>query len=212
MTWSCSSYSCSCTACSLAQGAIELPRDDACRSCHAAQVESFHKTAHFLTSSDTDPTHPSSANFAPGENILKTSNPNLSFHMDAKGNFFTANCGSPQHRALREIRLVIGSGDKGQTYLFWDEDQLFQLPVSYWKDWLGKQPRLPRWLRGLRAPNHPPLPGMPRDLFRSTAAARSNRYNTTGYSLGIQCEKCHGPGQRARETGTSEVRLPIPPS
>jgi hypothetical protein len=27
--------------------------------------------------------------------------------------------------------MVIGSGGKGQTYLFWNEDELFQLPVGY---------------------------------------------------------------------------------
>jgi hypothetical protein len=29
---------------------------------------------------------------------------------------------------------VIGSGGKGQTYLYWKGDLLFQLPVSYWTE------------------------------------------------------------------------------
>jgi hypothetical protein len=32
----------------------------------------------------------------------------------------------------RFASVVVGSGEKGQTYLYWNEDQLFQSPVSYW--------------------------------------------------------------------------------
>jgi hypothetical protein len=28
--------------------------------------------------------------------------------------------------------IVIGSGRKGQTYLYWKDDKIFQLPVSYY--------------------------------------------------------------------------------
>src|ERR1700761_4218208 len=101
--------------------------DEACRSCHAAQVESFHQTAHFLTSAEPNE-HTILGKFTAGDNILRTSNPNLTFHMEAKeGGFFqTANARSER------FAIVVGSGEKGQTYLFWDSDQLFELPVSYW--------------------------------------------------------------------------------
>src|ERR1700685_4116485 len=62
--------------------------DEACRSCHAPQVDSFHRTAHFLTSALPDQ-HSILGRFTPGENILKTSNPTLSFRMDAKDTTFT---------------------------------------------------------------------------------------------------------------------------
>jgi hypothetical protein len=42
--------------------------------------------------------------------------------------------------ALRADRLVTGSGEKGQTYLYWRGNQLFQLPVSYWtelREWVN---------------------------------------------------------------------------
>jgi hypothetical protein len=52
------------------------------------QVDSFHQTAHFLTSAT--PTETSIlGKFTPGDNILKTVNPNLYFQMEAKqGGFF----------------------------------------------------------------------------------------------------------------------------
>jgi len=30
--------------------------------------------------------------------------------------------------------IVIGSGVRGQSYLYWHGDQLYELPVSYWSD------------------------------------------------------------------------------
>ena len=48
--------------------------DDACRSCHADQFASYHQTAHYLTS--MAPGHDSIlGKFTPGDNILKTANP-----------------------------------------------------------------------------------------------------------------------------------------
>jgi len=32
------------------------------------------------------------------------------------------------------IDVVIGSGVRGQSYLYWHGDQLYELPVSYWSD------------------------------------------------------------------------------
>jgi hypothetical protein len=182
--------------------------DDACRSCHAAQVESFHQTAHFLTSSVPN-AQTILGSFTPGENILKTINPNLYFAMEQKpeGFFQTAVAGTPPHTHPRSERfgLVVGSGDKGQTYLFWDDDQLFQLPVSYWKTlgWVNspgyrdgfadfERPIIPRCLE-CHATQFDALP------------PPENRYRTTGYTLGIQCEKCHGPG---REHITLEQNKP----
>jgi Cytochrome c554 and c-prime len=173
--------------------------DEACRSCHAAQVESFHQTAHFLTSSQ--PSEKSIlGKFTPGENVLKTANPNLIFQMEAKADGFyqTSVAGTAPHLSTRTERfdVVIGSGDKGQTYLFWDEDQLFQLPVSYWRDlgWVNspgyrdgfadfERATIPRCLE-CHATDFKALP------------PPSNRYSKTGFALGIQCEKCHGPGSQ----------------
>ncbi|MGC2404534.1 MAG: multiheme c-type cytochrome [Acidobacteriaceae bacterium] len=163
--------------------------DDACRSCHSAQVDSFHQTAHFLTSSE--PTERSIlGSFISPENILKTSNPSLVFHMEAKnGGFYqTANARSER------FAFVIGSGEKGQTYLFWDDDQLFQLPVSWWKDlgWVNS----PGYRDGVADFERPIIPRCLEchaTRFNSTSPP-SNRYSLSGYQLGIQCEKCHGPG------------------
>src|SRR5271170_1793101 len=56
--------------------------DDACRSCHQDKVEAFHRTAHYLTSRLPD-RDSILGNFSPDANILKTSNPDLFFRMEA---------------------------------------------------------------------------------------------------------------------------------
>jgi hypothetical protein len=164
--------------------------DNACRSCHAAEVESFHQTAHFLTSSEPSE-HSILGKFIPPNNTLPTSNPNLTFRMEEKnGNFFqTANARSER------FAFVIGSGEKGQTYLFWDGDELFQLPVSYWQDlgWVNS----PGYRDGIADFERPIIPRCLEchaTYFDSTPPP-SNSYSHNGYQLGIQCEKCHGPGR-----------------
>jgi hypothetical protein len=181
--------------------------DDACRSCHAAQVDSFHQTAHFVTSSV--PTEKSIlGKFTPGDNILKTVNPNLYFQMDEKdGGFFQASvAGAPPHTSSRTERfaVVVGSGEKGQTYLFWDGDQLFQLPVSYWTDlgWVNS----PGYRDGTADFERPIIPRCLEchATYFEALPPPSNRYSTTGFSLGIQCEKCHGPGREHVEQEKSK--------
>jgi Cytochrome c554 and c-prime len=175
----------------LAQARDGYVGDDACKSCHATQVESFHQTAHYLTS--TLPTgHAILGSFTPGSNILKTSNPNLVFRMEAKpGGFFqTANSRSER------FALVVGSGEKGQTYLFWDGDQLFELPVSYWADvgWVNS----PGYRDGVADFERPVIPRCLEchTTYFDPQPPPSNSYNQAGLSLGIQCEKCHGPGKQ----------------
>jgi hypothetical protein len=65
--------------------------------------------------------------FTEGDNILKTSNPELFYRMEAnpRGQFQAAVMGIPPDTTSRTERfdLVIGSGGKGQTYLYWKGEE-----------------------------------------------------------------------------------------
>jgi hypothetical protein len=208
---------------STTRNAQDFAGDDACRSCHREQVETYHHTAHFLTSRPADGST-ILGKFTPGNNILKTANPALFFRMDehkpdAKGKsstgrepgfFQTAVEGTPPHTTSHTERfaLVVGSGGKGQTYLFWKSDQLFQLPVSYWTNlgWVNS----PGYRDGFVNFDRPIIPRCLEchATYFEALPPPSNRYATTGFALGIQCEKCHGPGREhiAREASQEKSK------
>jgi hypothetical protein len=172
--------------------------DDACVACHRDKIESYHRSAHYLTS--RLPAKDSIlGNFSPDENILKTSNPDLFFRMEAKdaGFFQTAVQGIPPYVTSRTERfgLVVGSGGKGQTFLFWKGDLLFQLPVSYWKDvgWVNS----PGYRDGVAYFDRPVNSRCLEchGTYFDSLAPPINRYSPTGLTVGITCEKCHGPGR-----------------
>ncbi|HUA13813.1 MAG TPA: multiheme c-type cytochrome [Verrucomicrobiae bacterium] len=130
-------------------------------------------------------------------------------HVDNEMAFFqTAVEGKPPYVTSRSERFafVVGSGGKGQTYLFWKAGELFQLPVSYWEalGWVNS----PGYRDGFADFDRPIIPRCLEchaTYFKSIPPG-PNRYSTTGFELGIQCETCHGPGQQHVESEKSKSR------
>ena len=176
--------------------------NDQCLACHE-DYRKYLATAHHLTS------QPANANtiagsFAPGKNILRTSQRELHYRMEARNNAFfqTGVLGTPPDTISISERfdLVIGSGRKGQTYLYWGkEDQLFQLPVSYWTgvaSWVNSPGYGDRTLDFSR-PVASRCLECHATFFESVAdSGVLNRYRKSNYTVGISCEKCHGPGKQ----------------
>jgi hypothetical protein len=190
--------------------------DEACRSCHQDKVETFHRTAHYLTS--RLPGKDSIlGNFSPDSNILKTSNPDLFFRMEAKdeGFFQTSVEGIAPYTTSRTERfaLVVGSGGKGQTFLFWKGDLLFQLPVSYWNEvgWVNS----PGYRDGVAYFDRPVNSRCLEchATYFESHAPPVNRYSQTGFVVGVTCEKCHGLGREHVHRFTSkQVDVPSDPA
>jgi hypothetical protein len=201
--------------CALAAHGAALVGDEACSACHQEKVHSFHQTAHSKTSS-LPSAETIRGKFSAGPNRMTTANPNLVFVMeaDAKGFFQTAHMKTSATEELsrsERIDVVVGSGRKGQTYLFWDGDQLFQLPVSYWTDmdgWVNS----PGYIDG-NADFERPI--VPRCLECHSSSFENrpppeNRYNVASLVLGVSCERCHGPGSEhvARFSSASPPKTP----
>lgn len=173
-----------------------LAEAESCRPCHAAIVTSYLTTAHFASTAvaDTTTVHGS---FAPGANVLQTANPAIAFTMERRpdGLYQTARDTALGLSRSERFGVVVGSGRKGQSYLFWADGVLIQLPVS----WLAAPDR---WIN---SPGYQDgqvdfdrvIP--PRCLechsttFRVEQVATGARY-AEDYQLGISCQKCHGPG------------------
>ena len=189
--------------------------DATCLSCHSDK-STFETTAHRLTS--RQPTGSSiHGSFRLGENVLRTSNRDLEFRMDAtdSGFYQTAITGPAYDTTVESNRIafVVGSGRKGQSYLWHEGDRLFQLPVSTWVGlgWINS----PGYRDGLVEFNRP-IP--PRCLechssgFESVADPTVvNRYCLSNPMLGITCETCHTSGEEHVRRERSSLRA-LPPS
>ncbi len=147
---------------------------------------------------------------------MKTFNPELTFLMEARNGHFcqTAIWRRSGHttKHTEQIDLVIGSATKGQTYLYWKQNGLFELPVSYWTQ-LHQWVNSPGYVDGSADFDRPVLP---RCLECHTTYAQpinaspsENHYDRGSIVLGISCERCHGPGREHVEmhSRTSESSI-----
>ena len=193
--------------------------DQPCRSCHEQETNLYFETAHHLTS-QMPSKHSVLGKFGTGEKTLRTSNPVLHYEMTAsKEGYFETAVGelSPFQKVTRSERIdiVVGSGRKGQTYLFWRDNELFELPVSYWTEldsWVispGYRDDAPDFHRGV----------VPRCLEChagrfATLPESDYSYDPSSFVLGITCERCHGPGGKhvhLRRTQTGAIPAPQDP-
>jgi hypothetical protein len=198
--------------------------DAACAECHAAEARTYAGTLHARDSSLAD-RRTILGDFTTGQNVLRTGNPNIIFAMiQAPDGFYQSavNIADPQNLTgeAQRFDLVIGSGRRGQTYLYWKDEQLFELPVSWWietHEWINS----PGYVDGNV---HFDRPIVPRCLechatAFQTAGPPANKYLKDSLALGIGCEKCHGPGAEhvAREksahppaAGSDEIAIVNP--
>jgi hypothetical protein len=167
----------------------------ACMSCHPSVFESHIHTDHFLSS------RPANAaaikgSFDPGKNVFEL-NDRLKVVMK-KTDDGLQQVGFVDGFEInsKPIDVVVGSGKNGQTYLYWQDNELFQLPVSYSTPLNG-------WCNS---------PGYPTDqiLFNRKIPGRCLECHSTYFKsektsgqaavfdrdqvvYGIDCERCHGP-------------------
>jgi hypothetical protein len=178
--------------------------DEGCRTCHASEFDSYLGTRHHRTSQL--PTKDSiEGHFDAGRNTMNSLDPAVSFQMDARtdaqgvGFFETALEGKPGHEKTRteQIGLVFGSGRKGQTYVYWRGDELFELPVSYWTS-LDRWVNSPGYVDGTADFNrgiNPRCLECHSTYFQTVESPRPGfHYDRTNFVLGISCERCHGAG------------------
>ncbi|MFL5616284.1 MAG: multiheme c-type cytochrome [Gemmatimonadaceae bacterium] len=172
--------------------------DATCISCHQ-QKSRFEMTAHHLTSRQAAAST-IDGSFTNGANVLTTSNPALHFRMDstASGFYETAVTGRGPDTTTRteRIDIVTGSGRKGQSYLSWRNEHLFQLPISFWRGlgWINS----PGYRDGIANFDRPIAPRClechSTGIESMPEPAANNGYRLTSVKLGVSCETCHGSG------------------
>ena len=154
-----------------------------CGPCHLGVVQSYQQTAHFLTSGSAN-SSTIRGNFQEGHNVLQTAVPGISFHMERRGDSFYQTASDHGRTHSERFDLVLGSGERGQSYLYWKGGLLYQLPVSYLALTGG-------WINSPGYPDgevHFERVIPPQCLeCHATAGARSGQLDA-----GIACQRCHG--------------------
>lgn len=170
-----------------------------CKSCHADIYNSYISTAHYLSSTPASK-KTIHGSFSKDANVVFY-RPALKVAMEQtdSGFYQVAYLDGVARQAAR-FDMVIGSGRKGQSYLYWANENIFQLPVSYYvpeKKWVN-------------SPGYPPgfvlfNRNIPNGCFechssfiKKTATKPVGNYLVDYFDkqqtiYGIDCERCHGP-------------------
>jgi Cytochrome c554 and c-prime len=165
-----------------------------CAGCHRDIYESHIKTAHYTDS------RPASKEFIKGS--FQGGRNKFVFNQFSsvtlekrKNGFFQVAYMNDSEYMRKPFDIVIGSGRKGQTYLYWEDDLLFQLPVSYytpmnsWCNSPGFPSNYPRFDRRTTA--------QCLECHGTYAQAKEevavNAFDKSTIIYGIDCERCHGP-------------------
>lgn len=170
----------------------------ACATCHRAIYQQHLHTAHYLTSRRSNATNiPGSVEppqnkfyFNPSVYLAVERRDSLTWQVEYVN-------GAEQTRAPLDI--TVGSGKRGETFLYWYRNKLLQLPLTYFTE-------LHQWTNSPGFSN--------RVIFRRPATSRCLECHSTYFHVtsaagvepedfshsdivyGVDCEKCHGPAAR----------------
>ena len=171
---------------------------EACQSCHKNIYDSFLHTAHFNTS-----------RAATEESVKGTFNTDSSFYsyslynrvfMEKKSNLlYQVEYYKNEKKNIHRFDIAIGSGTRGQSYLYWDNNKLFQLPVSYFTaagQW-SNSPGFPEHNIDFNRLITTGCLECHATFSKDISSTRENGDdNSKQLMLGITCERCHGPGEK----------------
>lgn len=169
-----------------------------CIPCHTGIYNAHAKTAHFNTSALADSSK-IKGSFEPGQNTHVLNNRVLFTMMATDSGFYQKANFIHNQLKLFDLRMdiVIGSGTKGQSYLSWENDKLFQIHTSYFTP-TNSWTRSPG-LREIASPR----PVVARCFECHSTFAKSttpdkkgNAFDKSQIIYGIDCERCHGPSAK----------------
>jgi hypothetical protein len=171
----------------------------ACGKCHSSITDAYLLTAHAKSTSVASSSSIAGSFHADSNHFQY--NEHIKVLMEKRDNrFFQAAYQDGVEKASYPFDIVIGSGRKAQTYLYWLDPNAYQLPVSY--SVLAKS-----WVN---SPNYPSDKVrfdriIPVGCFEchSSYIERMGIHAKNGFRVddfdpnkiiyGIDCERCHGP-------------------
>jgi hypothetical protein len=167
----------------------------ACASCHRVISTAHGKTAHYLTSRRSDTNNILGSKEPPTNTFYYNPDVYLAVEKTRDRTYQVEYVhGTEQYRAPMDI--TVGSGKRGETFLYWYHNKLLQLPLTYFTE-------LHQWTNSPGFSN--------RVIFRRPATSRCLECHSTYFQVtsaagvepedfsqaniiyGVDCEKCHGP-------------------
>jgi len=168
-----------------------------CMECHSDIYTTHLETAHFNTSAIANLDNVKGS-FEEGSNTLDLKD--VAFEMKKNKDSLY------QHTTLKnrssnkppsKLDIVIGSGVKGQSFLTWENDELYQMQVSYYtpsNDWVNS-PSFPTYSYSRPVGDACLKCHMTFATNQNTSKNR-NSFDKERMVYGIDCERCHRPGEK----------------
>lgn len=167
---------------------------ESCIPCHQDIYQSHIQTAHFNTSTLANPVTLKGPFDGSAHEVEL---------IDGKGQivregeeFFQTITSKTSDKLLDKSHLdiVVGSGVKGQSYLSFKGDSLFQLQLSYFTliDDFINSPGYPNY-RYTRAVTDNCVKCHVTFAKNKNPKGNTNTYDRNSFMLGVDCERCHGP-------------------
>ena len=169
-----------------------------CKSCHASIHETFIHTG-MGRSFDRATREKSAATFGPHAVVYDTLN-DFFYHPFFKNDSslyvleYRLENGDTVHRRLEKISYIVGSGQHTNSHIIDINGYVYQAPVTFYtqeKRWdlapgfRENNSRFGRWLTGECITCH--------NSYPTQAPGSLNKFSAM--PSGIECERCHGPGQ-----------------
>lgn len=169
-----------------------------CASCHKEVFEGFTHTAHYITSQNAT-SETVKGSFEKGKNIY-----NYSFYggvamEQTDSGLYQVEFYRGKEKERRRFDVIIGSGTRGQSFVSWHGNKLYQLPISYftnagtWANSPGYSNFAPEFKRIVTTRCMECHSTYLKDM---SAVNGLNTFDKNTLITGVQCESCHGPGQK----------------
>ena len=170
---------------------------EACFECHKEIYTSHSKTAHFNTSSQ--PKAPNiHGNFEDQYNELNLKGVRLKMISEDDKYYHLSKARFGDTSIVKsKIDIIIGSGVKGQSFLTFEDENLFQLQTSYFKptnSWVNS-PNFPEYAYTRPVTDYCLKCHVTFAKNRDESGLK-NAYERSKIILGIDCERCHGPSEK----------------
>ncbi|PTQ99961.1 putative CXXCH cytochrome family protein [Mucilaginibacter yixingensis] len=168
-----------------------------CESCHKEVYNSYIHTAHYFTS-HTVSRSSMHGNFSPGFNSLVLAGGRQIAAQRIHNDFYQVGYEDGRQTEAHQMDLAIG-GVKAETYLYWKNNQLFELPLTWFNglhSWVNSPGYAPDQINFDRPVAMRCLEchgSYIKQAEQLTLRGSLNSYDRKSLIAGIDCERCHGP-------------------